>query len=303
MVRTTADLDRAVCKHRLSVRLGDFDVAVTSDLPGVIEEVRALYDGAPPAKGNRQLELAVEVRATGRSLFRSRRYGVFCDGQPLRATLPAAEVLPHIEWGINYQMISKCRALLQLHASSLSYRGVGVVFAAPSGCGKSTLAAALLARGWGYLCDEFALIDPEDLSLRPFPKAVCLKTGAFALATKMGLPLATGRRYVKGIKGEVGYINPFALGGQAIATRCPLRFIIFPRYEQNGQPRIWSISAARAAFNLARCTLNRYNFQASGVDLFSRIASTTTAFAMQSGDLAATCELLERTIEEGTKDG
>lgn len=302
MVRTAPELELASRRYRVGVRLGDFDVSVTSDLPDVVDEVRALYEGAPPAHGHRPRELAVEVRATRRLLFRSRQYGVFCDGEPLRATLPAAEVLPHVEWGINFQMISKCSDLLQLHAASLSYRGVGVVFAAPSGSGKSTLAAALLARGWRYLCDEFALIDPDDLSLRPFPKAVCLKAGAFALAREMGLPLATGKRYVKGIKGEVGYINPFALGEQAIATRCPLRFVVFPRYVQHGEARIWPISAGKAAFNLARCALNRSEFEANAVDLFSRIASTTTAFAMQSGDLAATCDLLERMIEGEMKN-
>ncbi len=297
MVRSSNNSASSPQKHRVGVRLGEFDVAVSSDLHTVVDDVRGLYAGAPAPGGDREAELSVDVCTTRRSLFRSRRYGVFCDGEPLRETLPAVEVLPHVEWGLNYQMITKCRHLLQLHAASLSYRGVGVVFAAPSGSGKSTLAAALLARGWQYLCDEFALVDPDDLSLRPFPKAVCLKAGAFELADEMGLPLARGRRYIKGIKGEVGYVNPFAVGAHAIGTRCTLRYVVFPRYEPNRDPRLWSMSDGKAAFNLARCALNRYDFDASAVDLFNRIASTTTTLGMQSGDLATTCELLEQTIE------
>ncbi len=302
MVRTSTNLQDPSRTNRVGIRLGDFGVGVTSELPAVVDDVRGLYAGAPASGSECNPELEVEVCTTQRRLFRSHRYGVFCDGQPLRATLPAAEVLPHVEWGLNYQMITKCRHLLQLHAASLSYRGVGVVFAAPSGSGKSTLAAALLARGWKYLCDEFALIDPDNLSLRPFPKAICLKAGAFELAKKMGLPLAMGRRYIKGIKGEVGYVNPFAMGVGAIGTRCPLRFVVFPRYEAHSDPRVWTISAGKASFNLARCALNRYDFDTSGVDLFTRIATTTTTLGMQSGDLTATCDLLERTIDGMIED-
>jgi len=283
--------------------LGEFNIAVASDLPEVVSDIRSLYRGAPTSHRDQKGALAVEVRATHRSVLGISRYGVFCDGRPLRTRIRAAQVLPHVEWGINYQMISKRRDLLQLHAATLSYRGVGVVFAAPSGCGKSTLAAALLARGWQYLCDEFALIDPNNLELQPFPKALCLKSGSFELANVLRLPLATRRCYVKGIKGQVGYINPFALGQQAIARRSPLEFVVFPRYQPHGDVRIWPVSQGKAAFNLARCALNRYEFRDNAVDLFSRIASKTKALALQTGEPEATCDVLEQMIEGGIKDG
>ena len=52
-----------------------------------------------------------------------------------------------------------------------------LIMTGESGAGKSTLAALLGERGWRLMGDEFALIDLDDGTIHPFPRAVSLKNG------------------------------------------------------------------------------------------------------------------------------
>ena len=174
-----------------------------------------------------------------------------------------------------------------------------MVFAGASGCGKSTLVAGLLPRGWKYLSDEFALIDPSTLYLRPFPKAVCIKAGAFGIVRRMNLPFAGRRYYVKGLKGRVGYINPHDLGPGTIAGPTPVRFVIFPNYVEGREPRLYSLSRARAALSLARCGLNRTVFPNQAIPILSDVVRGADCFRLESGPLADTCELIESLVTNG----
>jgi hypothetical protein len=47
---------------------------------------------------------------------------------------------------------------------------------ASPGTGKSTLTLALVGRRLEYLSDELAPIEPSNLTVAPYPHAVCLKT-------------------------------------------------------------------------------------------------------------------------------
>ena len=59
--------------------------------------------------------------------------------------------------------------LLWLHAGAVACAGRALILSAASGQGKSTVAGELLARGWSYLSDEIAPIDPTSCTVLPFP--------------------------------------------------------------------------------------------------------------------------------------
>jgi hypothetical protein len=61
--------------------------------------------------------------------------------------------------------------LLWIHAGAACHDGRALLFSAGSGQGKSTLVAELLARGWTYLSDEIAPVDPMTGRVFPFPVA------------------------------------------------------------------------------------------------------------------------------------
>ena len=280
----------------LRYQIGDINVSVRSDLPEVLEDFTNLYRGCAASPSPADQTIRMEVKQTRRSFWGRSRYQLLGDGQEFGPQHSREDILPCLEWGINWRVIATRADYLQLHSASMAYNGQGVIFAGTSGCGKSTLAAGLLACGWRYLCDEFSLIDPDTLQLHPFPKAVCIKSGAFDTMKRMNLPFAGRRYYVKGIKGKVGYINPNEIGRQTVAGPSPIRFIIFPKYVPGRQPSLFPISPARAAFMLTSCTLNFGAFGDRAISLISELVRGARCFRLESGPLDETCSLLETLI-------
>ncbi|MHC4126635.1 MAG: hypothetical protein ACYSWT_03680 [Planctomycetota bacterium] len=278
-------------------RIGDQDVVVRSELPEALADFAALYPQCAGAASDNKTAIAMEVKRAGRSRLGRRRFDIHGDGEALHRDLQANEVLPHLEWGISWRIVARRGEFLQVHAASLARGGQGIVLAGASGAGKSTLAAGLLARGWDYLCDEFALINPETLRLHPYPKAVCIKAGSFDAVRRLGLTFSRDRHYAKAIKGRVGYISPADLGSDVVSEPCPVRYVIFPHYGGDGEPRARRVPPAGAVFGLLSQVLNRDAFADRAVPLLSRIVREARCFGLESGPIEATCDLIESLID------
>jgi len=283
-------------ERRLHLRIGVIDLAVESDLEEIIKDLGALYGDfhKDPLPAGNPRDIVMQVKAICRVLPCRRRYAVLGDGKALWTARGLNEVLPYVEWGINWRVIARYPEFLQIHAATLARSGGGLMLVAESGLGKSTLAAALFARGWSYLSDEFALIDPDRLVLEPFPKALCIKSGSFALVEGLGLPIRRGRHYVKSLKGEVGYVSPMARGPGGLAGSTPVRFVVFPRYVENAEPRLYPISRAQAAFHLAGHALNRHVFGVRTLSILGRIVRGARCYVLDAGSIGKTCDLLDR---------
>ncbi|MHC4100250.1 MAG: hypothetical protein ACYSW1_05115 [Planctomycetota bacterium] len=276
--------------------IGELEVVVRSDLREVLDDFAALYPQRRPAVPAAATTIHMDVKQDRRTPLGAKRYAVHGDGEKLHQDLRPDEVLPHLEWGISWRIVARCDEYLQVHAASMAHGDKGIVLAGNSGTGKSTLAAALLARGWKYFCDEFALIDPETLRLHPFPKAVCVKAGAFDMIKGLGLRLAQNRHYIKALKGKVGYISPSDLGPATVAEPCPVRYVIFPKYTGQGEARLYPLPRARAAFALMQCTLNRDVFTQEAVSITGRLVRGADCFGLESGPIDETCDLLESLV-------
>lgn len=277
-------------------RIGDIAVSLQSELVEVLEDFTALYRGCPEGTADSDRTIRMEVRVGNNARLGRKRYLIFGDGKRLGSERRWHEILPSLEWGINSRVIATQSNFLQLHAATMVYRGKGVIFAGPSGCGKSTLAAALLSRGWRYLSDEFALINPNTLRLHPFPKALCIKRGAFKLIQRMSLRFAGRYHYVKRLKGRVGYINPFEGGRKVIGEPSPIRFVVFPKYTDGGEPHLYPVPRPRAVLALAGCALNRNDFDDGAVSILSRVARGAQCFSLESGPIDTTCSLIESVL-------
>lgn len=283
------------CRH-IAFKLGCFDIDVRSDLPEVIDDLAVLYRGCKGAAPDGTDAIRIEVKRTGHRLQARRRYAVLGDGEAFGEDVGRREVLPYLEWTVNWRLMARCTDHLLVHAASMARNGQGVVFAGQSGAGKSTLVAGLLARGWKYLCDEFAMIDTDTLRLLPFPKAVCVKAGAFDLIERLNLRLCCDRHYVKVLKGPVGYISLSDLPPGAVAGSCPVRHVVFPRYTGHPQVRVRPVTDARAAFMLTSHTLNRGVLGERAALTASRIARDAQCVMLESGDIGEACDLVEALV-------
>lgn len=276
--------------------IGDVAVSLRSDLRTVLEDFESLYAQRSFVSDQRHQPIKLEVRAAGRSRLGRRLYQVFADGQEVGGHRHSNGVFPLLEWGINLRIMATRGEYLQLHAASMVRDGQGFIFAGDSGCGKSTLAAILLSRGWGYLCDEFALVDVESVRLQPFPKALCIKEGSYPVMREVGLSFARRSDYLKELKGRVGYINPRTSGCSAMIPPAPLRFIVFPTFRGDVKPRLEPLSRGQALMELYRCCFNRHVFPQCAIPALGRLVSQAECFRLQVGSPEATAEVLESCV-------
>ncbi len=278
--------------------IGPVSVIVQSDLPEVLDDFAGLYADGRVERATAEPVIRMGVRAVRSGWMRPTRYEVLGDGQPLWTADHPREILPYLEWGINWRVIERCPQFVQVHAATLVRNGQGVLLAADSGSGKSTLAAGLLARGWQYLSDEFALIDPVELTMHALPKALCIKAGAFDAVRELGLPLWRERHYVKALKGCVGYIRPGDIRPNAVAAAAPIRWIIFPQYLAGCRPRLLPAPRAQALFTLAAGTLNRHIFGHQAAAILRRVVTAAACYRLEAGPLNETCDVVEELASE-----
>lgn len=272
-------------------RIGAIDVNLSCVLPDVREEYAALYSGFE--RGHESADsLAIFVRR-GRSRYTlGRRVLIGHDDERMFSVRQVQQVLPHLEWAVNWAIIRKIRRYLQLHAGVMSLEGRGIVMAGQPGSGKTTLSAGLMARGWQYLSDEFALIDRAG-RLQPYPKALCVKQGSFAVIERLGLPMFAPHRYKKGRKGRVAYLPSTCRGRDGLGQACRLHRVFFPTHVPGAPPRIEPISRGQAAFELTRLSFNMGQLGDAGMQWLLNALADARCYHLTHGDIDESCDLIE----------
>ncbi|MEK6677061.1 MAG: hypothetical protein AABZ47_15585 [Planctomycetota bacterium] len=241
-------------------------------------------------------KVRVSVLRTPWSARKRRRFQVCINGRLLYSPTHFCSVLPHVEWAVSWELQHAYPRFFQLHAATLEIDGMGVVFPGQSGVGKSTLSLGLFNRGWNYLCDEFALIDAETLEVHPYPRAICVKEPSFAIAESLGMPLHGGRRYWKGVKGPVGFVQPLSVRSNAIGRACPVRFVIFPQYQEKAEPTLIPMSRAETAFQLHEAAFNRFACHRPAHEILTGLVRGAECFRLITGDLQQTCDLIQNLV-------
>ena len=98
------------------------------------------------------------------------------------------------------------------------------------------------------------------------------------------------------MKGRVGYIIPNNVDTRTVGSPCPIRFVIFPKYVEGVEPRLYPISHARATLMLASSALNRHVFGDRAMSIISDVMRGAECYGLQSGRIADTCELVESLV-------
>jgi hypothetical protein len=159
---------------------------------------------------------------------RGGRVALSLDGTPLGTFADDGAALAYLEWHLNRQVIEGTRGRVVLHAAGVGLGGAVVALPAGMDAGKSTLATALVRRGLDYVTDEALCIRPADLTVEPYPKAVTLEPGSFAVFPDLaGVAGAVDARFAS-VRWRVtpDQIRPGAkvAGGRVVA-------VVSPRYE------------------------------------------------------------------------
>jgi len=280
-------------------QIGAIGVTVQSPLKRILREYGELYVAFEIEQAGAGTVRAT-VRRTRPSLLHRRRYCVSVNDHLRFEPDRLDEVLPYVEWAVNWDIPRVAPQYLQIHASAMEFRGGAVIFPGESGSGKSTLTAGLLTRGVRYLCDEFALVHADTLHVHPYPRALCVKRPSIPVIESLGLSLHGQRNYRKESKGWVRFLNISALGPNVIGRAAPVRYVIFPRYVVGAKPMLIPLTRAQAAFDLQRTCFNLFRCHRLGIDVIAAMIRQAECFQLVSGEIRRTCDLVRDLLDENT---
>jgi HprK-related kinase A len=279
-------------KHRLDLRIGPVSFRIGSAWPAPLAQLARLYAGYPPADPVADFTVRLEPETRWR---RHVRPAVAIRGDytlPDAAPLPLGLGLLAAEMGMNLQMALGQKRYLLLHAGTVEKDGRALILTGHSGAGKSTLAALLGERGWRFMGDEFALLDPDDGLLHPFPRAISLKNQALALfdgagAERLG-PVLRGTP-----KGTIRHLRPNPLAIAAMDEPARPALILFPRYGRDFAREVRAVGPAELFVRLTQASTNYVALGERGFDALTRLVTTIPARAIDYRDSEEAVAMVE----------
>jgi len=277
-------------RHSLAVRIGPIGYRIGADWRAPIDRLRDLYRDYPSADVP---DFTVRLSAT-RPWRRWIRPSVAIAGDftlPEAAPLPLAQALLAAEMAMNLQLALGGRRHLLLHAAVVERDGQAVVLTGESGAGKSTLATLLAARGWRFMGDEFALLDPVTGLVDPFPRLVSLKNGGIAAARAAWPHARYGPTLAGTPKGTIRHMVPDAEAIAAMDVPATPALLLFPRFGAASDSR--HVPPSEAFVRLTQASTNYVALGEAGFAALTRFVRTVPAMAIDYPDGDAAVAQLE----------
>ena len=278
-------------------QIGTVSITIESSTPQAFVDCERFYGHYRCEKARPGSIHVTIVRKRPKRLSRA-VYVVCCEGEDYIAGPDISAVLPRLEAAVNYQVMTKRRAFFQLHAGVMSCRDHAVVFTGSSGTGKTTLAAALLSRGWKYLCDEFALIDPDSMQVLPFPKPLSIKESGIERIACMNLPLCSHRWRNGKSDRRLSYILPLDVRPDCIGDPGLVKTLLFMTRHERIPQYCRRLEAPEAAMTIYRLGLNTEELGRRGFNAAVALAKQAQCYQLNLGSVEQGCELLESLLSE-----
>ncbi|MES3090427.1 HprK-related kinase A [Sphingomonas aerolata] len=273
-------------RHAFALRIGPIGFRIGSDWRAPIDQLRSLYSDYPaPQDGVADYTVRLFARRPWRRLLRP---SVEIGGDymlPEAAPLPLRHGLLAAEMAMNLQMALGARRHLLLHASAVERDGRAVLMTGVSGAGKSTLATLLAARGWRFMGDEFALLDPATGLLHAFPRLISLKNAAIPAAEAAWPDARMGPLMAATPKGDIRHMVPDARAIAAMDQPATPALLLFPRYGDAAAVR--PVPPAEAFVRMTQASTNYVALGEAGFTAMTRLIAQIPAVAIDYPDGAS----------------
>jgi len=273
-------------RHAFALRIGPIGFRIGSDWRAPIDQLRSLYRDYPaPQDGVADYTVRLFARRPWRRWLRP---SVEIGGDymlPEAAPLPLRHGLLAAEMAMNLQMALGARRHLLLHASAVERDGRAVLMTGVSGAGKSTLASLLAARGWRFMGDEFALLDPATGLLHAFPRLISLKNAAIPAAEAAWPDARMGPLMAATPKGDIRHMVPDARAIAAMDRPATPALLLFPRYGDAAAVR--PVPPAEAFVRMTQASTNYVALGEAGFTAMTRLIAQIPAVAIDYPDGAS----------------
>lgn len=291
-----ADFTDRMKYQGLDLDTGPFVIRIETPIAELSREIRALYHDFPLDAGGGLADFHVEVRRPagllGVRLCWRRQAMVYLDAAPPFEPLPIHMAVPMLEWSINYCAATRANHYVMIHAAVLERQGHALVLPGITGAGKSTLCAALAYRGWRFFSDEFALIQPVDGQITPWPRPISLKNLSIEVIRRWAPDAYMSRPVRNTSKGTVAHMRPPAESVRRVGDRAAPAWIVFATFERDAPATLTPLPRARAFFRLAACSFNYEALGIQGFQTLSRMIGGCDAFEFRYSNLDDALNLL-----------
>ncbi|MDH5649517.1 MAG: hypothetical protein OEY67_07645 [Gammaproteobacteria bacterium] len=257
-------------------------VSVQLNHPSLTEVLHKTYSALEVAQRPSNLHYVVSLDS-GTGIMSLEQQGGSC-----YQTRELGELVFLLEKEATISIQSLRRDLYFVHSAALEHLGKGIMIVAASGTGKSTTAWALLKHGFHYLSDELAPIDISDMSIQPYPHAICLKA-----RPPKDYPLPADILSTSSTLHVPAYTFAESVCHQPVT----LSAIFFLDYQPGlSNPTVTPISSAETSARLYANTLNQLAHEDDGLAAAVAIARHVPGYSLVSADLGKTCQLLNEVV-------
>ena len=188
--------------------------------------------------------VVIEIQALVLGSRGSVRSNIYCDERPVDFTTGLHRLAPTVKSLLWKLAIDRYEFLFYIHSGVVGTGGRCVLLPAAAGSGKSSLTAALVHRGYRYLSDEVALIEPRTFRVPAVPLALCVKGTGWQLMSRYFPNLRTLMGHQRADLKRVRYVPP---DPATIQTEGALvSHVVFPRYDAEAATEIRPIARSEA---------------------------------------------------------
>lgn len=276
-------------------------VMVRSTSSEFADQVRSLFRSFPVnslGSASPDLTLSVIVSAPLKGHDDSLYNFVYSNYTKIEATTSYWRLFRLLEWQMDMFVSEAVEDSLLLHSGAVVKNKAGLIFPGESESGKSSLTTFMITKGYGYLSDELAVIDPSTGELRAFPKPLSIKdTSVFPiLANRSSL-------WVGPPDGEivdeepVWYAHAEDVAPQPTEDSAPVRYIIFPRYDSTTAPSLQPLASDEAMRRLIENCVNLQRFGGEGLGILGNLLRGARAFSLTTNGLEDTTALVNKLVE------
>lgn len=289
------EVGRRLAGEGLALRLGPFNLRVSSSLASFASLAHRLYEPYMLVEDNEIIDFHVEInspRGVRKWFRRQALFGV--DGQVPFAPYGIEHAFPALEWGINWCVATRAHHLLLLHSAVIERNGQAILFPASPGNGKSTLCTALVYSGWRLLSDEFGLVRPEDGLLLPLPRLIPLKNESIDVIRKFRPEAIIGPSFLNTRKGTVAHVRPPLDSINRAQEPARPRWLVFPRWEAGSRLTFEPLPKSQAFLMVATNAFNYEVLDETAFRLVTEMVQACDAYSLVYSDLDEAIKVLDK---------
>ena len=221
---------------------------------------------------------------------RKAAYALFADDVRVGLSRTRSRALATLLWHVNQEVVRRTdHQFVQWHASAAVRDGVCVVMPAPMESGKTTTVAGLLRHGYQYLTDETVAVDVQTLIVEPFPKALSVDRGSWAVLPDLEPELR--------LVDEQWQVPPRSIRPDAVAAPARPRLIVAPRFRRGATTELRPMRRAEALVLVAQSTFRFTESPARNLQVSARVLQGCDCFELVIGDLPTAVACIDELVD------